>query len=484
MMIEEEISLDDDESSNKDVTFSSHILDTGEVDYSVEENKLQKKAAIHIMPIVYLLFFFAFLDRANLANMHQSLLEDIPMSETQFGFALGVFYISYVLFQLPANIMLEYLRAKKWIAMIAFSWGLVTVFSTTISSVTLLAIFRFLLGLTEAGLAPALMLYIRMWFNNKYRAQAISIFMMSIPASNFVSGLISGFVISSTDGLANLSGWQWLYIIEGLPTLVMAVVVLILLPNSPSDAKFITYDELIILLQKQQQDDERMHRHSKNIQKISKEEVLDTLQEGRNWVLSFIGFCLMIASAGVSGFLPTILYEFGTLTKSQSNLLSSVPNFIALFFLYFWSRRSDQKGERFWHSTSALVLAIWGLLFCALSLLFGSLWYFLLSSIVYNIGFWAGSSIFLTHGVSNVAGSPAIGIALFNSIYTSGGWAGPFAMGVLRDHTGDHIGGLLLCCCSLILSLFGLFVFRHRYSSKTSRFVQIEMTDMHESEED
>ena len=186
-----------------------------------------------------------------------------------------------------------------------------------------------------------------------------------------------------------------------------------------------------------------MHKHSKKIQKVNKREVMETLRQPRNWVLCFIGFCLMISSAGVSGFLPTIvslyplflslspffsflplvshlhpscfrwpsvffpfyfilfdprkLFEFGTLSKRESNLLSSVPNFIALFFLYFWSRRSDKKGERFWHITSAICLAIWGLLFCAISLLFGSLWYFLLASIVYNIGFWAGSSIFLTY---------------------------------------------------------------------------------------
>jgi MFS family permease len=355
-----------------------------------------------------------------------------------------------------------------------------------------------LLGLAEAGLAPALFMYIALWLSEKHRAQAMSIFMMAIPISNFLSGMMSGPIIVHMNGVGNMAGWRWLYITEGIPTILLGCIVYFFLPNSPHQASFLSSQEkhYLIIQQRIQQKQYHASTHteiahheegdkdkSSFVMKTSKAELTATFMQVRNWWLSIAAFFIMLASAGMSGFLPKMFLEFGNMTIITSNLLAALPNFLGIFSLYFWSRHSDRTNERFYHTILGLAVAVLGLALCAAFSYIRNLPLFAISTIVFSVGFWAGETVFLTYAASSLKGSPTVAIALFNTVMTFGGWVGPTIMGVLRDKYEMHVPGLIMLTLAVLVSI-GMTIAIHKIYEQQSKIEFVKMTDMTIDDED
>jgi D-galactonate transporter len=413
-----------------------------------------RKVMWRLMPFLFVCYFVAYLDRVNVGFAKLQMNTALGLSEAAYGLGAGLFFISYFLLEVPSNLALDRFGARLWIARIMFSWGIVSglfAFIGPIASATGLSnewvfyILRFVLGAAEAGFFPGIIFYLTLWFPSVYRARVVSLFMLAIPFSSILGAPVSGALLNLVG--AGLDGWQWLFILEAVPSILMALGVVFYLTDRPVQATWLEERERTWL--QARLDTEHQQKQAAEHISIGK-----SLSDTRVLACAFVYFCLNAASYGVAFFLPTIVKGFGV-SNFQTGLLAALPFVFGAIGMVLLSRNSDRTLKRREHVSFALILAAVGVAGAGLVsspvLVLGLL---CLSQIGVSATpplLWPIPSSFLT------GSSAAAGIAAINAIGNLSGFAGPYLMGYLRDATGDFTAGLLvLGGCALLGGLVAM----------------------------
>ena len=422
------------------------------------------KVTRRLVPFLIICYFVAYLDRVNVGFAALTMNQDLGLSQTAFGFGAGIFFIAYFIFEVPSNLLLERFGARKWIARIMLSWGILSgtmAFIPAIARATELGnentfyLLRVLLGVAEAGFFPGIIFYLTLWFPSEYRARSVGYFMAAIPLSTVIGAPISGVLLYLHGGLG-LAGWQWLFIVEAVPAIVLAGVVFFYLTDRPADAAWLAPDERKWLT-------ERLELEQRQRQAVHDYSVMQSLVNPRVLGLSLVYFGAVATNYGLSFFLPQIVKAFG-LNTFITTLVSATPYVVGLVGMVWWGRRSDRVAERRFHTAFPLFIAAAGI---AVSTALDDPLLKMISLCVAGFGIFANLPVFWTLPTAFLSGAAAAaGIAVINSVGNLAGFAGPFAMGWIKDHTGSYSGGLLLLAALGIIAMGIVLVLGHNETAE------------------
>jgi sugar phosphate permease len=408
-----------------------------------DEARTIQKMQVRIIPFVFLLYIISFLDRINISFAALTMNKELAISSKQYGLVAGIFFIGYFLFEIPSNLLLHKLGARIWIARILITWGILAMLTGLVHSVQQLYGVRFLLGLAEAGYFPGIALYLTYWFRQREQAQAIALFLAGIPVTSILGAPVSGFILDHVHWLS-ISSWRWLLILEGIPAVVGGVLTYLLLPNRPADAKFLTQDEKDWIAAEL----EREHKKKLASHNISAGQAL---LNRRVWHLGLIGFTLNVGMYGMNFWMPQLVKSLSTgFSNSLIGGLLAIPHLVGLPVMVLVSRSSDRKQERRFHAAIPAIAA--GIALASLGLTHSIFLTILLLSFtalgIYSVygPFYCLPGDFLTGFAA------ASGIALVSSVANLGGFAGPYAIGWIKDQTGSLYGGLAVAGVSLFAS--------------------------------
>jgi MFS family permease len=397
-----------------------------------------KKIAWRIVPLLTLAYVVNYLDRTNIGFAALTMNKELGFTATEFGIGAGVLFIGYTVFEVPSNLALYRFGARRWIARIMITWGIVSALTALVVGVKSYYLARFALGVAEAGFFPGVAYYFAAWFPTQYRTRMLAWFLVAIPLSSVVGGPISGLLLE-LDGMLGLKGWQWLFIIEGIPAVILGIVVLRVLADRPDDATWLSGKERDIL--KEMLDAERRER--------PKSSVLTAVSDPRVVLLAVVQFGFTLGSYGVGIFLPQII-KTSDLSNMVVSFLAAVPYVFASVGMIWWAWRVDRTGKKIGNLTIACGVAALGL---AASVLSGNLVVALGALTVALVGITSARAIFWPIPTRFLSGvGAAAGLAFINSIGTIGGFAGPYLMGVMRDYTGSFTAGLLAMAGILLLT--------------------------------
>jgi len=407
------------------------------------ERTTMRRVALRIVPFLMLCFLINFIDRINIGMAALTMNRDIGLLPTELAFGVSLFFVAYVTFGVPSNLALERVGARRWIAIIMVGWGIVSMATAFIVGTKSYYVNRFLLGITEAGFLPGSILYFSYWFPSAYRAKMISIFTMAMPFSGFIGSPISGLLLGM-HGILGLRGWQWLFLLEALPALLLGVASLFYLSDGASQAKWLKPEERDWLLNRLKQ--ERDAAADRRVKYSSKSEMtsLRSLLHPRVFLLSFVYSGSAGASAALYIWQPQIVKGFG-LTNLQTGLITAIPFGVGCIGMVLWARRSDRAGERVWHTAIPLLTISAGLAITVLShsllLTVIGLSFAILGTYSIKGPFFAMCTEWLPAGVA------AGGIGLINGIGNIAGGVCPYILGWFKQHTGSFPMGLLALSC-------------------------------------
>ncbi|MGC1351191.1 MAG: MFS transporter [Xanthobacteraceae bacterium] len=415
------------------------------------EARTIRKVSARLIPFLMICYFVAYLDRVNVGFAALTMNKSLGLTATMFGFGSGIFFVTYFLFELPSNLALDRFGARKWIARIMFSWGILSAlmaFIPNIAEATGLGneatfyILRALLGFAEAGFFPGIIFYLTLWYPSVYRGRIVGAFMAAIPLSSAIGSPISGMILGM-HGIAGLEGWQWLFIIEAAPAVVLAFVTYFYLTDLPADARWLEADERAWL--RDRLDAERRQREA--AQTLS---VWEVMRNPRVWALALVYFGLVACNYGVGFWLPQIIKAFG-LSNFATGWVTAIPYAIGAIFMVWYGYHSDATGERKGHTAIGLLIAAAGI---AASTLTGNPALTIIAFTIGACGVFGTLPVFWTLPTAVLSGTAAAaGIAAINSIGNLAGFAGPYAMGWIKDQTGSFTGGLLLIAALAIIAM-------------------------------
>lgn len=423
------------------------MVEAGERKAALE--RASAKVRRYLVPFLIVSYFAAYLDRVNVGFAALEMNDDLGLGPEAFGFAAGIFFLGYVLFEVPSNLLLERFGARIWIARIMVTWGLVSLAMAFVTNVTGLAIVRFLLGVAEAGFFPGIIYYLTFWVPAEERARVVSLFMVAVPASSVLGAPLSGWILDAFAGVGGFKGWQWLFIIEAMPSIVFGVVAFFVLPDKPRDARWLTSEEKSSL-------EEAINAEIRLRESLHSVTFAQAVKTPRVLALSFIYFGLVTGMYGLSFWMPQIIKSFG-LTNTEAGFLTAVPFLGASMFMVRWGRRSDAVGERVCHI--ALPAFAGGLALIAVtqvSTLSASMVLLTLAA----IGIFTALPLFWTLPTALLSGAAAAGgIALINSIGNVGGFAGPYLVGWMKGFGyGTEVAVASLASFAIIAGLLVLYI--------------------------
>ena len=417
------------------------------------EARTVRKVTWRIIPFCFILYIISYLDRANIGYAALQMNKELALTSEAFGFASGIFFIGYFLFEVPSNVMMNRFGARIWIARILLTWGAVSVLTAFVQNSTQLYILRFLLGVAEAGFFPGIIIYLTYWFRKKEQATTIALFTAAIPVSYLIGAPFSTAVMDVFDGAAGLGGWRWMLLVEGAPAILGGVACFFLLTDRPEQAGWLKPDEKAWLtgeLERERAAQGPKVQHLGIWQAISNPKVL---------YLSAIYFIYQCGSLGVGYWMPQIIKGFGAnLSNTEIGLIAMLPYAVATAGMILWSRRSDRTGERKMHSAWPLLLsgvtlmaaglvANAGLAMVCIALALTGLYAF-------KAPFWAVPTLFLSRATA------AVSVAVINSIGNLGGFVGPYFIGVIKEATGSAAGGLIFLAALVFISFFMMALMR------------------------
>ncbi len=409
---------------------------------SFEKNTLQK-VRNRLIPFLIILYFFAMLDRVNIGYAALTMNKELGITPTEYGMLAGIFFIGYFLFEVPSNLIMTKVGTRQWIARILITWGFASAACGLIQNVTHLYVARFILGLMEAGFYPGIMLYLTYWFPAKDRAKVVGLFMLALPISSIVGSPVSGLILDHVHWLG-ISSWRWLFYLEGIPTVILGVLTFFLLPNKPSDAKWLTTEEKTWLEGKMQREHEEIsskHKHS----------TLSALTGVTTWLLAIIYFSKTMAVYGVGFFAPTLLKGLKAgLSNFEVGLLNAIPYVFAALFMVWWSNHSDKTGERRWHVAASLLICAAGLI--GLGFTNNAILAVFFLTIVYCGSYSIYGAFWAMTGMVFTGKSAAVAMAAINSIANLGGFVGPLGIGALKTATGGNYAGFYAIATLLLIS--------------------------------
>jgi ACS family tartrate transporter-like MFS transporter len=416
------------------------------------ERETIRRVTLRLMPLLMLGYFCAYLDRSNVGMAATTMVKYLGFSNTVFGFGAGLFFLGYFLGEIPSNLILNKVGARRWIARILITWGIIAALSGFVWSESSFYVNRVLLGLAEAGFYPGVLLYMTWWFPSYYRTRMMGIFQSASVISLFVGPPIGGLLLRM-QGWGGLEGWQWLFIIEGLPPIIMGFVIWALLTDRPKDAAWLRPEQRTWL--QQRLDSEQAQREA-----VRKYSLGEAFRNPKLWLLTLAYVGQNGSAYGLVFFLPLIVKGLGVSTD-WIGLVSALPYLCAFVAMIYWGYHSDLHGERTWHVAGAALVAAAGLAVCVL-VGAGHPVVTMIALCVAMMGqqsliptFWSLPSAMLT-GVA-----AAGGLAMINAVGNLGGWLGPSVFGLVKDATGSADIGLLCLAVGPLVTAIAVVVAGH-----------------------
>jgi sugar phosphate permease len=394
---------------------------------SAVEKATMRQVALRIVPFLMLCYFIAYVDRVNAGFAALQMNKDLGLSQAMFGLGGSLFFIAYILFEIPSNLALQKLGARLWIARIMITWGIVGALAAFAVGPYTYYLGRFLLGAAEAGFFPGVILYLTYWFPKEYRGRIVATFMVAIPISSLLGSPISAALLG-TDGWLGLRGWQWLFILEALPAVLLGALVFFILPNRPNNAKWLSPEQRDWL-------NARLQSEQHEARAVPHMSVFQILKNKYVLALAVVYAGSSATSNALSLWQPQILKSFG-LTTMQTGLMNGIPFAIASITMVLWGRRADRTGERVWNTALPLALTCMCLLSTqltsslAVTMLLLSL--VLMGNYAIKGPFWALSTEWLS------AGTAAAGIAAINTLSHIGTSGATWMLGAIKDATGSY----------------------------------------------
>ncbi len=407
---------------------------------STLEESTYRKVAWRLVPFLLICYVVAYLDRVNVGFAKLQMLTDLKFSETVYGLGSGIFFIGYFLFEVPSNVILHKVGARVWIARIMISWGVLSACMMFVTSPVMFYVVRFLLGLAEAGFFPGIILYLTYWYPAHRRARITAFFMTAVALSGVIGGPLSGWILRDFGGLNGWAGWQWMFLIEGVPSVLIGIVVLFYLDDRIDHAKWLSADEKSLLARNIAAD---------NANKVDVP-IARILTQGRVWLMGLIYFSFVMGLYGISFWLPTIIKQTGISDAFEIGALSAIPWLFAVVSMVWVARHADRTGERRWHIAIPGLLGAAGLVLSVVwradtTLAMAALTLATMGILTTLPSFWSLPTAFL-------AGTgAAAGIALINSLGNLAGFVSPFAVGWLKDLTSSTNSGMYLLAASLVM---------------------------------
>lgn len=422
--------------------YSEPISTAGDAS-SIDRKQALRKSALRknawrLLPLLTLAFIFNYIDRTSVGFAALTMNKDLGLTASQFGWGAGILFAGYCLFEIPSNLALYRYGARRWLARIMITWGIAASATALVQGPTSFYVLRFLLGIAEAGFFPGVTFLLACWFPAQYRTRVLAFFMLGVPLSSVIGGPMSGYLLQ-LNGLMGLTGWQWMYLVEGVPAVLIGFVVLAYLRDHPKDADWLTQeerDELIVMLE-----EEPRHKPKKAL--------FAALKDPRVLLLAAIQFGFVLGSYGVGIWLPMILkgHGFSTVTVGY---LSTIPYITAVVGMVIWARIVDRSGKKILNLLCACLLGAAGL---AISTLSKGLVAELLGISLAVVAVSSARAIFWTIPTRFLTGVAAAGgLAFINSIGTFGGFVGPSMVGMLKDFTGSFSAGIWAMAAILALS--------------------------------
>jgi MFS transporter, ACS family, tartrate transporter len=395
-----------------------------------------RKAALRFVPLLTIAYLFNYLDRTSLGFAALTMNQQLGLSAGQFGLAAGILFVGYSLFEVPSNLLLYRFGARRWLARIMISWGIVSAATAFVVGPNSFYGLRLLLGIAEAGFFPGVTFFLAAWFPTQYRTRMLAWFLIGIPASSLIGGPVCGMLLQM-DGIWGLAGWQWLFLLVSLPCIPMGLLTLRLLADHPDTAAWLTSDER----------DELNHTLASEVRERPHASLWGALKDTRVLICAAIQFGFTLGSYGIGIWLPLILKEYH-LSTLAIGWIAAIPYLFASAGMILWARYVDQRGRRVVNLAIACFLGGVGLLAPILS---GSLVVALTGFSAALVGVTAARAIFWTIPTRFLTGVAAAGgLAFINSIGTVGGFAGPFMMGWLREFSGSYVVGLAAVAAIMI----------------------------------
>ncbi|NUF30349.1 MFS transporter [Acinetobacter oleivorans] len=416
-----------------DTVFSS------EVDTAVRKSAY-RKIAFRLMPFLMLCYFCAYLDRVNVGFAKLQMMSDLQFSEAVYGLGAGIFFIGYFLCEVPSNIVLHKVGARRWIARIMITWGILSGCFAFVQTEWQFYALRFLLGVAEAGLAPGLLLYLTYWFPSYRRARMTVLWFIAIPISGMIGGPLSGLIMDRMSGVHGWFGWQWMFLIEAIPTVLVGLLVLAVLKDSVQDANWLTQEEKNLVKQELAQDNQHKEGHAS---------VKEFIADKRLWLLAGIYFCVVMGQYAITFWLPTLIRNSGISDNWHIGLLTSLPYMCAILVMILAGRSGDHFQERRWHLIIPMCAGAIALTFA--TLFASNLTLSLICLCIAASGVLTASSLFWMLPTNFLGGvSAAAGIAAVNSFANLAGFCSPYLIGWVTTNTGSNAIGMFLITAVLI----------------------------------
>ncbi|HFV9230601.1 TPA: MFS transporter [Acinetobacter baumannii] len=416
-----------------DTVFSS------EVDTTIRKSAY-RKIAFRLMPFLMLCYFCAYLDRVNVGFAKLQMMSDLQFSEAVYGLGAGIFFIGYFLCEVPSNIVLHKVGARRWIARIMITWGILSGCFAFVQTEWQFYTLRFLLGVAEAGLAPGLLLYLTYWFPSYRRARMTVLWFIAIPISGMIGGPLSGLIMDRMSGVHGWFGWQWMFVIEAIPTVLVGLLVLAVLKDSVQEANWLTQDEKNLVKQELAQDNQHKEGHAS---------VKEFIADKRLWLLAGIYFCVVMGQYAITFWLPTLIRNSGISDNWHIGLLTSLPYMCAIVVMILAGRSGDHFQERRWHLIIPMCAGAIALTFA--TLFASNLTLSLICLCIAASGVLTASSLFWMLPTNFLGGvSAAAGIAAVNSFANLAGFCSPYLIGWITTNTGSNAIGMFLITAVLI----------------------------------
>jgi D-galactonate transporter len=422
-------------------------IDSGNEREQIVERAL-KKVVWRLIPFLFVCYFFAYLDRVNVGFAKLQMSNALSFSEAIYGLGAGIFFIGYFLFEVPSNMILHRVGARRWIARIMISWGLISAAMMFVQTPAAFYVLRFLLGVAEAGFFPGIILYLTYWFPAARRGRITALFMAAIPVSGIIGGPLSGWILDHFDGSMGMDGWQWLFLLEGLPTVFIGISVLFVLTDRVNDATWLTGEEKRALTETLNAEANAQEQNS----------FVLALKDRRVWTLCMIYFCIQMGVYAISFWLPTLIKASGIESSTAVGLVSAVPYIAAAITMLVIGYSADRKRERRWHLIVPVLMAGIGVMGAA---------YFpptsmlaLASLTLATMGFFTALPMFWPLPSAFLGGMAAAGgLAMINSFGNLAGFVSPYLVGWVRTSTGSAgmalyiLAGIALIGAVLILTI-------------------------------
>lgn len=409
----------------------------------VLESRVLRKVAVRVLPLLVVGLFISYVDRANMGVLHADISRDLGLSPSQFGLAAGVFFIGYLFFEIPSNLALVKYGARLWLTRIMLTWGALTMLLATAHTPTMLYIFRILLGIAEAGFYPGVILYLTFWFPRRLANRGNYLFQLAIPFSLAVTSLLTSWMLGM-DGVGGIAGWRWVFLLQGLPAVLLGLLFLWKLPERPSKAKWLTKEESTYL---EAQTAEQLHGVSHEIKHLPA-----VLRRPAAWMFTLMYTALCLGFWALTYFMPSIIQTRFGVDARTSGYLSAIPWAATLLVFLFIRWNSKRTGDQKWHIVSLMVIGFAGMLIAAYA---GSPVLALVGLTLAAVGMQSAVPLFWTMPAAVFAGvASAIAIAMINSVGNLSGLVGPYLTGRIVEATGTPQIALVLMAIPLALMAF------------------------------